>query len=82
MKTGRITKSNAASRPVWLLPWAAGQPTPGKVITFDDMLNCDHEFAPSVDKLTRDSPAPLPANSEGKYSVPMPGFNMQLREYL
>ena len=54
----------------------------GKVITFDDMLNCDHEFAPGVDKLTRDSPAPLPANSEGKYSMPMPGFNMQLREFL
>ena len=54
----------------------------GKVITFDDMLNCDHEFAPGVDKLTRDSPAPLPANSEGKYSVPMPGFNVQLREYV
>ncbi|MHC5543533.1 Gfo/Idh/MocA family protein, partial [Singulisphaera rosea] len=31
----------------------------GQVITFDDMLNCTHEFAPTVDKLTMESPAPL-----------------------
>ena len=31
----------------------------GQVITFDEMLNCDHEFAPDVDKLTIDGPAPL-----------------------
>ena len=31
----------------------------GQVITFDDMLNCKHEFAPDVDKLTMDGPAPL-----------------------
>jgi len=46
----------------------------GQEITFDDMLNCDQEFAPGVDKLTMDSPAPLPANSEGKYPQPMPGI--------
>ena len=46
----------------------------GQEITFDDMLNCDHEFAPGVDKLTMDSPAPLVADSEGKYPVPMPGI--------
>ena len=31
----------------------------GQIITFDEMLNCEHEFAPDVDKLTMDSPAPL-----------------------
>jgi predicted dehydrogenase len=46
----------------------------GQEITFEDMLNCDHEFAPGVDKLTMDSPAPLAANSEGKYPIPMPGI--------
>jgi len=46
----------------------------GQEITFDDMLNCDHEFAPGVDKLTMDSPAPLVANSEGRYPIPMPGI--------
>jgi predicted dehydrogenase len=45
----------------------------GRVITFDEMLNCDHEFAPDVDKLTMDSPAPLQAGQDGKYPVPQPG---------
>ena len=46
----------------------------GQEITFDDMLDCDHEFAPGVDKLTMDSPAPLVAGSDGKYPQPMPGI--------
>jgi predicted dehydrogenase len=45
----------------------------GKVITWDDMLNHDQEFAPGLDKLTMDSPAPLRIASNGKYPVPMPG---------
>ena len=51
----------------------------GQVITYDDILHCDHEFAPDVDKLTLDSPSPLQANSDGKYPVPMPGLHK--REY-
>ena len=31
----------------------------GQIVTYDDMLNCEHEFAPEVDKLKMDSPAPL-----------------------
>jgi predicted dehydrogenase len=46
----------------------------GQVITYDQMLNCEHEFAPEVDKLTMDSPAPVVADAEGKYPIPMPGF--------
>ena len=30
----------------------------GQVITHDQMLNCKHEFAPGVDQMTMDSPAP------------------------
>jgi hypothetical protein len=45
----------------------------GQVITYDQMLNCDHEFAPGLDKLTMDSPAPLKAGPDGKYPVPNPG---------
>ena len=52
----------------------------GQPITFDEMLNCEHEFAPTVDKLTLDGPAPLLANAQGKYPVPMPGINAK-REY-
>jgi predicted dehydrogenase len=51
----------------------------GKIITFDDMLNSDHEFAPGVDKFTMSSPAPVALNSDGKYPVPVPG--MSKREY-
>lgn len=47
----------------------------GQVVTFDDMLNCDHEFAPDVDKLNYDSPAPLQAGTNGKYPQPQPGSN-------
>ena len=52
----------------------------GQEITFDDMLNCEHEFAPDVDKLTMDSPAPLKADKDGKYPMPEPGIKKN-REY-
>jgi predicted dehydrogenase len=52
----------------------------GQVITFDQMLNCPHEFAPQVDQLTMDSPAPLQLAADGKYPVPQPGVNTD-REY-
>ena len=46
----------------------------GRIVTYDDMLNSDHEFAPDVAKFTMDSPAPLAKNSDGKYSVPVRVF--------
>jgi predicted dehydrogenase len=46
----------------------------GKTITYDEILHGDHEFAPDVDKLTMDSPAPLLAGPDGFYPVPMPGL--------
>jgi predicted dehydrogenase len=52
----------------------------GQEITYEQMLNCEHEFAPNVDKLTKDSPAPLLARADGKYPVPMPGI-VTKREY-
>lgn len=52
----------------------------GQEITFDEMLNCKHEFAPGLDKLTEDSPAPLKADKDGRYPVPNPGLN-KTREY-
>jgi hypothetical protein len=52
----------------------------GQVITFDQMLNSDHEMAPGVDKFTMDSPPPLKADDEGRYPVPMPGIEKH-REY-
>ena len=52
----------------------------GRVITYDEILNGDHEFAPTVDQLVLDGPSPLPADAEGKYPVPAPGINKK-REY-
>lgn len=52
----------------------------GQIITYDQMLACDHEFAPEVDKLSLESSAPLQADAEGKYPVPMPGVKKK-REY-
>ena len=43
----------------------------GQEITYEDMLDCDHEMAPGLDKLTASSPAPLKAGSDGKYPVPI-----------
>ncbi len=52
----------------------------GRVVTRDEMLDCEHEFAPDVDKLTLDSPAPLLPGPDGKYPVPQPGIKAK-REY-
>ncbi len=46
----------------------------GKTITYEQMAECEHEFAPGADKFTADSPAPLQADDEGKYAVPQPGL--------
>lgn len=51
----------------------------GQEISFDDMLNSDHEFAPGIDKLTADSPAPLQPDAKGMYPQPEPG--RKTREY-
>jgi hypothetical protein len=52
----------------------------GQIITYDDILNCEHEFAPTVDKLITDGPAPLTADANGRYPIPMPGIITD-REY-
>ncbi len=52
----------------------------GQIVTFDQMLHCEHEFAPDLDKLTMEGPAPLVAGAAGKYPVPQPGI-ITTREY-
>ena len=52
----------------------------GQEITFEQMLNSEHAFAPDADKLTdKDSPAPLQPDSKGIYPQPEPG--RKKREY-
>jgi predicted dehydrogenase len=52
----------------------------GRIVTFEEMLNCPHEFAPEVDRLAMDSPAPLAAGPDGRYPLPQPGILTE-REY-
>jgi predicted dehydrogenase len=52
----------------------------GQLITLDQMMSGQHEFAPTVDQLTMTSPAPIQAGPDGKYPVPAPGLK-QDREY-
>ncbi len=52
----------------------------GQIITYDQMLNCEHEFAPQVDKLTMEASAPIVADPDGKYPVPAPGVK-KTREF-
>jgi predicted dehydrogenase len=52
----------------------------GQLITWEKALNHEHEFAPDVDKLTLNGPAPVRADADGKYPVPRPGIERK-REY-
>jgi len=52
----------------------------GRTITYEQMAECDHEFAPGLEQLTPDSPAPLTPGADGKYPVPQPGL-ITAREY-
>jgi len=52
----------------------------GQEVTYEDILNSDHEFAPGLDKLTMSSPAPLLPGPNGRYPVPAPGITRK-REY-
>jgi predicted dehydrogenase len=52
----------------------------GQEISYQAMLDCEHEFAPGLDKLTKDSPAPLQPGPNGLYPKPQPGITTK-REY-
>jgi predicted dehydrogenase len=47
----------------------------GQIVTWNDILQHTHEFAPTVDKLTMDGPAPLQLGENKLYPVPEPGLN-------
>ncbi len=52
----------------------------GQEITYDEILNGDFEFAPDVERMTEDGPAPVMPDKDGLYPVPMPGLKGK-REY-
>jgi len=49
----------------------------GQEITLEEFLNSSQEYAPDVDKLTFDSPAPVRADAAGRYPVPEPGVKRE-----
>ena len=52
----------------------------GQSVLFEEMLNDTDEFAPEVDKLTMNSPAPAQLSANGVYPVAQPG-RLKDREY-
>jgi predicted dehydrogenase len=52
----------------------------GQAITYDGFMQHNHEFSPNSDKLTLEGAAPIKANAEGRYPVPLPGITKD-REY-
>jgi predicted dehydrogenase len=46
----------------------------GQEITYEQMLNCAHDFSPGVEALTYESPSPLMPQFDGRYPVPEPGI--------
>lgn len=52
----------------------------GQVVTYDEMLNHDHEFSTISDQLTLESDSPLMPLEDGSYPVPQPGI-LKNREY-
>lgn len=52
----------------------------GQEVTFEQMLNCEHEFGPTVADLTYQADAPLMPQFDGRYPVPEPGIKKD-REY-
>ena len=45
----------------------------GKEISFDEMLNSEHEFFPGIDSITATSASPVPSDDKGDYPKPEPG---------
>ncbi len=46
----------------------------GQIVTYDDMLACEHELGPDIDQLTMESNSPLMPDANGRYPVPEPGI--------
>jgi predicted dehydrogenase len=50
----------------------------GKLISWDEALNSNFRFFAGVDTLTANSPAPVQADSEGRYLAPIPGKSVEI----
>ncbi|HZU37862.1 MAG TPA: Gfo/Idh/MocA family oxidoreductase [Gemmataceae bacterium] len=53
----------------------------GQMVKLAEYLHHNESFAPDVDKLTYEYPAPVLAAKDGKYPVPQPGRHSRNQEY-
>jgi hypothetical protein len=53
----------------------------GRLVTFDEMMECPDDLTAGVAELTDDSPAPLLADADGRYPTPQPGrYKFEFRD--
>ncbi|MCX7886464.1 MAG: gfo/Idh/MocA family oxidoreductase, partial [Verrucomicrobiae bacterium] len=45
----------------------------GRIVTWEEVMNSDFTFCPTVDSLTENSPAPVMPDEQGRYPAPVPG---------
>jgi predicted dehydrogenase len=45
----------------------------GKTVTWEEAMASNFQFCPNLESLTDDSPAPVQADDQGRYPVPVPG---------
>ncbi len=50
----------------------------GKIITWDEAMKSTFQFCPNVAELTADSPAPVSADANGRYPIPIPGVSVEV----
>ncbi|HOW63958.1 MAG TPA: gfo/Idh/MocA family oxidoreductase [Candidatus Paceibacterota bacterium] len=50
----------------------------GKLITWEEAMASDFQFCDHVDQLNANSPAPVRADSQGRYPAPIPGKTMEI----
>jgi len=50
----------------------------GKVITWDEAMNSKFQFCPNVASLTPETPAPVHADAQGHYPIPIPGVTTEV----
>jgi predicted dehydrogenase len=50
----------------------------GKIITWEEAMASDFQFCANVDELTTNSPAPVRADTSGRYPAPIPGKTVEI----
>ena len=46
----------------------------GKIVTWDEVMASNFKFSSNLKDMTRESPAPVQADAQGRYPVPIPGI--------